>query len=489
MEQSNNKKLVKHTSIYMFGDILRRSVSLIMLPIYTRYLTPEDYGVVELLSMLIDFASIIFGAQVGQAIFRYYCTAKSEEEKKSIVSSSLFLSGFMNMIGVAVVILFSDQLSIAIFSDTSYSTLVTLFAITMLLEPFMLIPLTQIRAEQKPWLFLIFSLMKLTIQLSLNIYFVVIQEMHVEGVIYSAIISSAFMSVILVIYSISRTGILIKIESCKKLFSFSLPLKLANLGSFYLAFGDRYFLNMFTDLSQVGIYSLGYKFGFIFLILSWDPFQKMWDSEKYVIHKKDNAVEIYQNVFLYISSFLILAGLCISLFTKDLLTVMSDPAFLSAHEIVPIIIIAYIFQAWSSYCNFGILLKGKTIQIAHAEIIGVTIITIAYLTLIPLYGIHGAAWATVIGFAARFYWTNKKGKIGYDMKLPWRKVWLALFLAVSTFTLSLLLPEELITSILSRILLLLVFIVTFLTLPILSHSDKQYALIKIKEITAKISPK
>lgn len=477
--------MMSHASIYMLGDILRRSVSLIMLPIYTRYLTPEDYGVVELLSMVIDFASIIFGAQVGQAIFRYYCTAESEDEKKSIISSSLFLSGFMNMLGVTAVVLFSDQIALAIFSDSSYSTFITLFAITMLLEPFMLIPLTQIRADQKPWLFLIFSLMKLVIQLSLNIYLVVIHEMHVEGVIYSAIISAAIMSVILLIYSISKTGISIKIETCKMLFSFSLPLKLASLGSFYLAFGDRYFLNMFTDLSQVGIYSLGYKFGFIFLILTWDPFQKMWDSEKYAIHKKDNAVEIYQNIFLYISSFLILTGLCISLFSKDLLKIMSDPAFFSAHEIVPVIIIAYIFQAWTKYCSFGSLIKNKTMQIAHGEILGVITITVAYLALVPLYGIHGAAWATVIGFAARFYWTNKKGKENYDMELPWKKVLLTLFLAISIFSASLLLPEGLIVSLLSRIALVVVFIAAFLTLPILSHSDKQYALLKIKGIKEK----
>ena len=479
---TGNKKIISHASIYMFGDILRRSVSLIMLPIYTRYLTPEDYGVVELLSMIIDFASIIFGAQVGQAIFRYYCTARSEEEKKSIISSSLFLSGFMNMIGVTFVILFSDQLAIAIFSDTSYSTFVTLFAITMLLEPFMLIPLTQIRAEQKPWLFLIFSLMKLVIQLSLNIYFVVIHEMHVEGVIYSAIISASIMSVVLVIYSISKTGISIKIESCKKLFSFSLPLKLASLGSFYLAFGDRYFLNMFTDLSQVGIYSLGYKFGFIFLILTWDPFQKMWDSEKYTIYKKDNAVETYQNVFLYISSFLILAGLCISLFTKDLLKIMSDPAFLSAYEIVPIVIFAYILQAWTKYCSFGSLIKNRTIQIAQGEILGVIAITIAYLTLIPPYGIHGAAWATVIGFAVRFYWTDKKGKENYDMKLPWGRVCLTFTLATIILLASFLSPEEIIMSISIRLCLIILFIGIFFVLPILSRQEKQLVWKKIIEL-------
>ena len=62
---TNKSNIVSHSSIYMIGTILKRSVSLIMLPIYTRYLTPADYGVVELLSMLLDFAAIIFSARVG----------------------------------------------------------------------------------------------------------------------------------------------------------------------------------------------------------------------------------------------------------------------------------------------------------------------------------------------------------------------------------------------------------------------------------------
>jgi len=88
---SDDNKLVSHTSIYMFGDVLRYSVSLVMLPIYTRYLTPEDYGVVELLSMLIDFSAILFGARVGQSVFRFYCTADNQTDKNTVISSALFL--------------------------------------------------------------------------------------------------------------------------------------------------------------------------------------------------------------------------------------------------------------------------------------------------------------------------------------------------------------------------------------------------------------
>ena len=456
----------------MIGDVLRYSVSLVMLPIYTRYLTPEDYGVVELLSMLIDFSAIIFGVRVGQSVFRFYCTASNETDKNTIISSALFLGALFNGIGAIAVALLSGLLSLAIFSDPAYSNYIILLAINLFLLPLTELPLVHIRAQQRPWLFMIFSVLKLAIQVALNVYFVVMLEMHVLGVIYSAVLSSLVMAILLTGYSLYNAGVRVRLSTCKELFSFSLPLKLASIGSFYLAFGDRYFLNMFADLSQVGIYALGYKFGFIFTMIAWTPFQKMWDAEKYTIHRQSNAIQTYRKVFLYTSSILILFGLCISLFTRDLLRIMSDQAFWDAYKIVPIIIVAYVIQAWSQYCSLGIFLEKKTMQIAYAEIIAVVVITAAYFTLIPKYGMYGAAWATVIGFAARFYWINLKSTRMYDMQLPWSKVGLASLLAVVAFGLSWFAPEGIIASITVRGVIVLGFLMAFFALPILSRDQK-----------------
>ncbi len=471
MNKTKNR-IVSHSAIYLTGDIMRRSVSLIMLPIYTRYLTPEDYGVVELLSMLLDFASILFGARVSQAVFRFYCTASSQKEKNSIISSALILDFLLNAAGALAVAIFSTPLSIAIFGSSEYSSLIALFALTLFFLPLVEIPLTHIRAQQKPWLFTIFSLMKLFLQLSLNIYLVVIHEMHVEGVIYSAVISSAIMAVILTVYSLSVTGIKVTKKAVLQLFSFSLPLKLATFGTFYVTFGDRYILNIYTNLTQVGIYSLGYKFGFMFTLLAWTPFERMWDSEKYEIYNKPDARAVFQKVFLYISFVMIFIALGMSLFTKDLLKIMSDPAFLEAYKVVPIIISAYIIQAWTKYVNLGILINKKTMEIAYAEIVAVLAITAAYFLLIPTFGIYGAAWATVIGFAARFFWTNWKAKQYYDMELPWGKVGITAVLALLAFAFSLLVPESVVISIALRSFIVLSFIMAFFTLPILPQDEK-----------------
>lgn len=467
------RSIVGDTKIYMFAEILRNSVSLVMLPIYTRYLTPSDYGSVELLSMLVDFAMIIFGARATEAVFRFYCTTGSSSEKKQVIASSLFLSFFMGVVGAAFVIALSEPLAMLVFDDIAYQRYIILFALTMVLMPLIEISFAYIRAMQNARLFFNFSILKLLIQVSLNIYFVVYLELHVEGVVYSTLFSFVIVGAILTSFTIFSVGMTVTKKACVQLFSFSLPMKLATLGAFFLTFGDRYILSIYTDLSHVGIYSLGYKFAFIFTILSWDAFEKMWDAQKYVIHKKVDARETYQKVFLYMNIVLFTIGLGFSLFVKDLLKIMSAPEFWSAYEVVPIIIMAYIIQSWGRYCDLGIMLQKKTMQIAYAQWFAVVVIAIAYFTLIPALGINGAAWATLIGFTSQFYWLNKKGKAYYDMRLPWPRVILVAVLAIACFGLTWFVPDELLLSIVFRVVIFAVFCLLLYVLPVLHDEHKE----------------
>lgn len=466
------KKTVTHAAVYGLGNISRNIVSVLMLPIYTRFLTTADYGVIELLSMLLDFVSIILGARLGQGIFRFYSDAVTQKEKDAVISSAFFLAVSFNGTGVVFLILFAEPLAQFLLGDGAFGRYVSLFALTLALSACMEVGMTFIRAQQKPWLYVWLSVVKLLLQVGLNIYFVVILRLHVEGVIYSALISSGVMALVLTSYTLSKVGIRFSYDTARRLLGFSLPLMLAAIGAFYLTFGDRYFLRVYWGLSEVGIYSLSYKFGFMLAILAWNPFEMIWDTQKYEIYRKANARQIYQSTFLVVSSFMVFMALALSLFAKDILFIMSDPAFHSAYKLVPIILVAYIVQAWTGYCNFGILIKRNTLQITYAAVIAVAVITIAYLTLIPLFGGYGAAWATVLAFLVRFLWINWKATQAYDMQLPWGKVMLLSGLAIFVYLLSIFSPEPLLGSIVVRLFLALLFFSAFMVLPILPASEK-----------------
>jgi len=430
------KNILSHGKIYLVGNILQRCVSFVMLPIYTRFLSPADYGTIELLSMVLDFTGIILGLRIGQSIFRFYADGESQKEKNEVVTTAIFLIFLINIFGFLMLYLSADHISSAVFGNLSQCNNIILFSVTLLMQSFIEIPMTYVRARQRPWVFVSFSIVKLILQLSLNVLLVVIFHMHVEGVVYSAVISSAIMAVILGLYVFNNCGVGFSFNIAKKIAFFSFPLMLTWVITFYLTFGDRYFLRNNFGVDEVGIYSLAYKFGFLLMFLVVNPFGAVWYAEKYNIIKSDNAQETIGSVFIYYSAAILIVCIFISLFIENALHVMATPPFWKAASIVPVVLAAYVTNAWCEFISLGILLKDKTIELTYGTVLAGVVITPCYLFLIPKFGGMGAAWSTLFAFGVRALWVYYRARRLCDLGLAWRSSWLMVGLWAGVYGLS-----------------------------------------------------
>lgn len=414
-------KIVSHSSIYLIGSILQRCVGFVMLPIYTRFLSPADYGVIELLTLSVDFVGLIFGLRIAQAIFRYYSQYEGRE-KDRVVTTALYLVAGFSSVGIVILTLLSRPIASLTFADPALAGLLSLFALTLLGQGLIEVPMIGLKAAQRPVLFVAFSIGKLVLQLGLNVYFVVLLEMRVEGVVYSTLISTGVMALALCGYTFYSRGMRFCWGKARELVSFSIPLVLTDMLSFYLTFGDRYFLRVHFGLDEVGIYSLAYKFGFLLIFLVVTPFGNIWDSEKYTIAKSADYRQKFRDVFILYSLALIVVATVMSVYIRDFITIMAAPEFREASRVVPIILAAYVVNAWASFTNFGIYLQKKTSEIFYGTILAVVVISIGYLLLIPNFGGIGAAWATLLAFATRTCWVYFRARRLFDMGLRWGSV-------------------------------------------------------------------
>lgn len=473
---------ISHTGIYAIGNVIRYMTSFVMLPIYTRYLTPADYGVLELLSTIVDFVGILLGMRIGEAVFRYYVEQESSKQKNTVIMTAMVLVALTFGFGVLVMVVLALPISGLVFGSADYMHYVQLFAVIMLLQALAEVPLILMRAQQRPWLFVSFSTLKLLLQVGFNIYFVVLLDLKVEGVIYSGLISSAIFAILLLVYVISTIGLVRPDYSLgRKMIGFSLPLMLSGLGAFYLTFGDRYFLRVYSDLSEIGIYALGYKFGFLLGYMIWVPFSNVWDTQKYHIHKQTDGKLVFQRTFLLLSFVTILLGLGMSLFVEDVLRVMSAPEFWPASHIVPVIVVAYIVQMWTFYCSLGIYLRGNTMQMAYSTAIASVAITVTYFLLIPPFGGMGAAVATLLAFLVRLIWVDWAARKHYDMELPWGRVLSILGVATAVYMAgSIWVPEHWLAALLWKSALCMAYIGLFLVMPIFTERQKKALLAFIK---------
>jgi O-antigen/teichoic acid export membrane protein len=431
----------RHTIIYGIGIVASKVVSLIMLPFYTRYLTPADYGVMQLVEMTIDVVSILAGTQIAQGIFRYYHKAESRAERESVLSTAFFLLTGCFGLASMLTILVAPALCRLVFGTYRYTLLVRLAAGTMFVQSLAMVPFAFLRLRERSSLFTVLSVGKLVLQVSMNIAFLAVLGLGLRGVFFSTLVANTLLGVALMVYLVLRIPMRVSKPVVRSLVRYGLPLVGTEFATFFSTFGDRYFLRVFGGETAVGIYGLAYQFGFILGTVGFTPFALMWEPLRFRIAKSEDRDRQYSQAFVHMNLILITAALGILLYVDDFIRIMSSAAFHDSSPLVPIILLAYIIQSWASFHETGILVRERTEFITLANVLAALAALAGYLLFIPRGLAYGAAWATVFSFAVRAGVTFAISQKLWPIRYSWGPIVRLLVIAGLVAAASLLAPR------------------------------------------------
>lgn len=438
---SARKGFARHTIIYGAGIVISRLVSFVMLPVYTRYLTPADYGVMALLDMTLDIVAIVAGAKIAGGVFRFYYKASDDEARRRVVSTAMLLLGGSFALLALVTGLLAEPVARLAFGTAEHATLVRVGAASLGLQGFLIVPLALVQLQQRSVAYTAITTGKLFLQLGLSLLFLVHFEMGVLGILTSTLAANAVVATGLVIYSIRQVGLKFSLPLATALVAFGLPLVGTQVATFTSTFADRYFINAFVDSAAVGLYSLGYQFGFLLVAVGYSPFAMYWEPERFRAAEQPDRDARFQRALLFASLLLATVAVGIGIWVEDVLRIMATPAYRPAAHIVPLLIVAYSLQGWSAFMEAGILIRERTGLIAAANWTAALSSLAANTLLVPRFGMMGAASATVIAFGLRtmliHYWAQRLYFVPFD----WRPTRLLAVLAAVTVTASYQLPE------------------------------------------------
>ncbi len=453
-------RVLKHALVYGVGTLLSQLVSFIMLPVYTRFLTPEDYGVMALVEMTLDVMALLAGAQLVLGIFRYYHLTDDPEEKEAVVSTAfLGLSGSYMMVG-GLAILLAGWLSNLVFGTLEHRYLIQIAALGLVAKSLPLVPLAFARVQDRSTLVVSASLATLILGLSLNILFVVVLEMGILGIFYSSLIANGIVGTGLAVWLVARVGIRFSKRQFRSLLRYGIPMIGMQVATFAATFGDRYFLQATGDTAVVGLYNLAYRFGFLLSTIGFIPFDQVWGPKRFEIAKRDDRDALLSKGFLFLNLWLIWLALACSLFILDFFRILTTPAFFSASRFVHLILVAYIFQVWASVQDIGILISEKTEYLTLANWIAAGVALALFAILIPPYGGMGAATATLISFFLRWTLTYRLSQRLWRVEYAWGPVLRLVALALTGALAGLALPPlPILLSIPVRSVILLTFTV------------------------------
>lgn len=391
----------RDTLIFGAGIALSKMLLFLMLPIYTRYLTPAAYGTLQLIATTLDVVEIVGGAGLVSGIFYLFHKAETEPDRRTVLSSALAV--LVTSYGAAGAAGYAAAPSIAglVLGGEGDAELFRIAAVGLASSSLIVVPMAHLQVTGAAIGFVSVSLARLVLQLLLNVYFLVVLGLGVKAVLLSTLLTNLTVGAGLVAHFVSRVGLHVSWPSTRALLRFGLPLVAVQIGTFICTFGDRYFLNAEADTAVVGIYSLAYQFGFLLSAVGSVPFERVWEPARFAIAKRPDRDDLYARGFIYFNVILLSVAVIIALFVRDALRIMAAPSYWSAADLVPIILVAVVLQSWPAVHSLGIMMRERTDLIAWGTWVAALVALGGYAWLIPRYLGLGAAMATVLAWGVR----------------------------------------------------------------------------------------
>ena len=358
----------KQSLVYVLGQALSRIVGFFMIPIYTNFIAPKNYGAMELIEILIAVVGVILACGVEQSMSRFYYDTKSIKKRNTIVSTIIL--GF-SIIGLPIVILLvlcSNYFSQLVISEIYYQNCIKIALITVWFGILNEIGLSYLRMRYMAKLFVFVTISQLIISLSLNIYFIVFLKLEIFGIFLSTFIAVGIISISMNIIILKKIKLNFNKKVLIELIKFGLPLIPVRLGLMIGFVSNRYFLRWLgapdpqIALAMVGVYSLGAKFATIVNRFVTVPFNAFWNPRRMELLLSNDPIanNTISKMCTYSSLITIYIALGLSCGIEDLIKIISNERYHEAFTVVPFISLAYVVLGLETHFMTGIIYSKKT---------------------------------------------------------------------------------------------------------------------------------
>jgi len=430
--ERKSSSFLGHTTTYAVGNIIRRLVGFAMLPIYTRFLSPAEYGVIGLLTFALSFFEPLFGARLIHAVPKFYFDAAEGLERRAVIWSAVGVTGAVSVVSMTALILFRRAGSELLFGDNLYSLALGVYAVNLVSQPLESAGMMYLRLRSRSGLFLSASMIKLALQITLNLLLVVYLRIGVLGVVISSVISSTAIGIGLLMYTATKESPHFDWTMARRMTEYCWPLWLSALAGLYIGSSGAIYLRVLGSLSDVGLLALGLRFAGAMTLLVWIPFSQQWQPMSFQYYKEKDGQWRFQIAFVVSAFVMFAAGLGISVFSQPVIRLMAAPAFAPAAAVVPILMLGFVVNNLISFFNFSFMATAQTKVSSLCQYAIALVITVAYVALIPRFGIVGAAWGQCIAFLFGFVVIRRLSRRYFDPGFDLRPV--VLFAAIGVVT-------------------------------------------------------
>lgn len=417
------RDLLRHSSVYMIGQIMARMASVLLLPFYTHVLTTHDYGVVAILDLTAALLATFIAGGMVSAVTRHHFDSEDPQQQDRV-----WWTGLTMVAAVSTVIclaMFTGRHALAEFTlgpkVTDGDWYYALAILTLWFTVAGMIIDAYLRVLKWSGVFVAISFCRLVFNIGINIWLMVPMQMGVEGLLLGNLTATILHTTVLLLVFVRTRGryILDRIIG-QQMCRFAAPLVFTAIASMAMHEADRYFLRIWENLDQVGIYSLAHKIGFAVNTLCLLPFISIWHVAIYDIEKLPDSAGIYSRCFGWFTSAMGILLLGAALTVHPVLPLLTPVSYDSAADLISVVLLGLYFFGLSFMFEVPSLLLKKTGLMLPGSIAGLAVNIAANVVLIPFMGAWGAAWAGVLTYLVFSFMILASCRSVMKIPYPWR---------------------------------------------------------------------
>ncbi|HEY1286274.1 MAG TPA: oligosaccharide flippase family protein [Solirubrobacterales bacterium] len=448
------RRLVTTGAAYTAASILSKLIAVALLPLYTRYLTPADYGAAEVLFAAVVSASIVVRFGMIEALLRFYY--KEDEEPDRVVSTSFATLFWLSSAAALIALPFAGPISEALLDRPAPGlariAIGGLWVLT--LYEFLL---TLFRLEERARAYFTVTLANVLLTIALTVVLVVGEDEGARGLLLGSYVGGAAFVLGLIVVHRRRLSLWIDRPLLRRLMRFGLPTMPAELSLYLLNFVDRIIIVRAAGLTEAGLYSLAVKFAQAVNVLV-RGFQLAWPPLAYSIREDGEARRAYAAIVTWFVACCAFVVVGMWLFSRWIVRALAAPEFFDSYQAVGLISTAVTLYAL--YMVLVVILgrTGRTEFNFPATIAALLVNVGLNLALVPPFGIAGAGAALVVSYlvvvALMYGFTQRLFPVPYEWGRLGRVVLAATGLVLAG---ELLLPTEGFAGLLGRIVVWLAY--------------------------------
>jgi O-antigen/teichoic acid export membrane protein len=404
--QSQTRFVFRQSAIYSVGNMLSKLSGVLLLPLYLKYISEEEFGIVALFETIFQFILILSGWGVRAGFSRWYHEFKSRLEKKQLFYTTYIFSFASSLLAVLVVcgllFFYSDEIFRARVAPQIllYFGLSTFFRL-LYDVPFYMLRIEQKAAQQTGW----FSL-NIFLVLAFSFIFLEFFDMGLEGIYLGQFLGHFFTFSPMIPLIWRNLAFSFRMDVLKKMLNYGLPLAISNILTTVLTLSDRHIINQFQNLGEVAGYSMAYKVSNLVQVVIVTSIMTGFTNYYFkTLHEKESSL-FFQRITRYFIVIISLGGLGIVLFSPEIIYVVSmgSEFFQAAVVIVPVLMLGMIFSGLRQLFTLPLNKHKRTRRISIILVSSAVINLAGNFVLIPLIGKMGASLSTVFAQFFALVW-------------------------------------------------------------------------------------